>query len=211
MRSLCFAPRPESGNSPSRPWGMRTTNLILVALFVMPSTGCLGAFVAGKIVDEATCAAGKGFKRRQAHLDITISEPSTLDVGWEGKTRRADCDSNAGLGGEDGAFVFFDEFDDGETTVGFLLADENGLQGEVPTALVIDGRDDQDVLFWAGLNCTTQIIEYEDLDNGYAYIEGAGECYTIPFDDDEEPELATEYSFANIVLNDPWAAAARCC
>ena len=190
---------------------MGRTNLILLTLMVMPSTGCLGAFVAGKIVDEATCAASKGIERRQAHLDISITEPSTLDVGWEGKTRAADCDSNAGLGGQDGAFVFFDELDDGETTVGFVLADENGLQGEVPTALVIDGRDDEDVLFWAGLDCTTEIIEYEDLDNGYAFIEGAGECYTIPVSDDEERQLAAEYSFANVVLNDVWAAANRCC
>ena len=190
---------------------MGRKNLIVLAFVVMPSSGCLGSLVAGKIVDEATCAAGKGLERRQAHLDLSITEPSNLDVSWDGKTRAADCDSNAGLGGQDGAFVFFDELDDGETTVGFLLADDDGLQGEVPTALVIDGRDDEDVLFWAGLSCTTEIITYEDLDNGYAYLEGAGECYTIPFSDDEEPELAAEYSFANVVLNDVWVAANRCC
>ncbi len=188
--------------------------MTFAAASLLSSTGCLGSFIAGKIIDEAVCS-DIGEARRTAHLDLSLTKPAELDVDWEGPTKVADCDSNAGLGGADGAVVFFDQFDDG-LVVGFGLGEDGErLEGEgVPTTLLISGSDDTNAaLLWAGLECTTDVTTYEDLGNGFAFVEGHGECFTTAeaSQDGTEAELAAEYSFGNVVLIDLWAATYRCC
>ncbi|MEM6990567.1 MAG: hypothetical protein AAF721_08725 [Myxococcota bacterium] len=191
------------------------------AATIASSTGCLGGFIAGQIIDEAVDQAvcsDLGDARRTAHLDLVITQPAMLDVDWDGPPKAASCDSNAGLGGSDGAVVFFDAMD-GDLVVGIGLGEDGEpLEGEdVPTSLLISGTDDeQAVLWWAGLECETDVTTYEDLGNGFAFVEGHGECFTTPDEPEEgepreEPELAAEYSFGNVVLIDLWAAATRCC
>lgn len=188
------------------------SGLLFVGASLGITSGCLGSFIAGKIVEEAACSANAAGAERNAYVDIVFEDADEAPMHWQGQTRADHCDALGGVGAADGAYVFFDQLP-GDQLIAFALGEDGGpLDHDAPTLLFVDRTGEADNFWWSGWDCTTDVSTYEDLGEGYAYIEGAGECFSTPLGADEDQrELAAQYSFANVVLIDPWAATAQCC